>query len=438
MEHPELDPCPPLHLLEETNVTSSDQSTLPLVDVSNTSSTSSVKVITPPKRKIISVIDVSSSDCSISNYGTSSPISTLTISTKVRMPPSAMKRKRESSDSSWSDFATSSDEEDSYANLDPAKRSRILEDFTKLMKAELTKTVKNRLKTQFRERLRRREAKRKEEAARRVCSVSPIAGPSSPPIPRPPTPFPKHKSVSRVEQQIKQQMVQENEPLPVLSPVTVENTLNLNNYPNINGGAVEGQYVLFVDLGNTPAAHLPTGVYDIVNVAGLRWQEVGLVLDSNLYPLDTAAAAVATTITPVVDTTEPWNPAGQLPATAAAAAAPAVATAAPTASASSATASAASATASAASATASAAPAESAAATATLVAAAAAAAEASTATTTGAVQPVKLEPSTTKQEKSDETMAQLIEAALKEARVIHQATLEAVEAELEAQNIKTF
>jgi len=354
------------------------------------------------------------------------------------MPPSAMKRKRESSDSSWSDFATSSDEEDSYANLDPAKRSRILEDFTKLMKAELTKTVKNRLKTQFRERLRRREAKRKEEAARRVCSVSPIAGPSSPPIPRPPTPFPKHKSVSRVEQQIKQQMVQENEPLPVLSPVTVENTLNLNNYPNINGGAVEGQYVLFVDLGNTPAAHLPTGVYDIVNVAGLRWQEVGLVLDSNLYPLDTAAAAVATTITPVVDTTEPWNPAGQLPATAAAAAAPAVATAAPTASASSATASAASATASAASATASAAPAESAAATATLVAAAAAAAEASTATTTGAVQPVKLEPSTTKQEKSDETMAQLIEAALKEARVIHQATLEAVEAELEAQNIKTF
>jgi len=77
-------------------------------------------------------------------------------------------------------------------------------------------------------------------------------------------------------------------------------------------------------------------------------------------------------------------------------------------------------------------------ATATPVAAAAAAAEASTATTTGAVQPVKLEPSTTKQEKSDETMAQLIEAALKEARVIHQATLEAVEAELEAQNIKTF
>jgi hypothetical protein len=35
-------------------------------------------------------------------------------------------------------------------------------------------------------------------------------------------------------------------------------------------------------------------------------------------------------------------------------------------------------------------------------------------------------------------MTQLIEAALKEARVIHQATLEAVEAELDAKNITTF
>jgi hypothetical protein len=32
-------------------------------------------------------------------------------------------------------------------------------------------------------------------------------------------------------------------------------------------------------------------VYDIVNVAGQRWQEVDLVMDSNIYPLavDTAA-----------------------------------------------------------------------------------------------------------------------------------------------------
>ncbi len=43
------------------------------IEKSNTSSTSSVKIITSPKCKIISVIDVSSSDCS-SNYGSSKSI----------------------------------------------------------------------------------------------------------------------------------------------------------------------------------------------------------------------------------------------------------------------------------------------------------------------------------------------------------------------------
>jgi hypothetical protein len=88
-----------------------------------------VKIITSPKCKIISVIDVSSSDGS-SNYGSSLSISTLTISTKVRMPPSSMKGKRESNENASN---TSSEEEDSYANLAPAKRSRILEEFTRLM-----------------------------------------------------------------------------------------------------------------------------------------------------------------------------------------------------------------------------------------------------------------------------------------------------------------
>lgn len=51
---------------------------------------------------------------------------------------------------------------------------------------------------------------------------------------------------------------------------------------------------------------------------------------------------------------------------------------------------------------------------------------------------VKQEPGTTKHEEPGETMTHLIEVALKEARVIHQATLEAVEAELDTQNIKMF
>ncbi len=120
--------------LRNKKISSSDQSILSLGDVSNTSSTSSVKIITSPKCKIISVIDVSSSDGS-SNYGSSLSISTLTISTKVRMPPSSMKGKRESNEnaSNMSDLDTSSEEEDSYANLAPAKRSRILEEFTRLM-----------------------------------------------------------------------------------------------------------------------------------------------------------------------------------------------------------------------------------------------------------------------------------------------------------------
>ena len=120
--------------LRNKKISSSDQSILSLGDVSNTSSTSSVKIITSPKCKIISIIDVSSSDCS-SNYGSSLSISTLTISTKVRMPPSSMKGKRESNEnaSNMSDLDTSSEEEDSYANLAPAKRSRILEEFTRLM-----------------------------------------------------------------------------------------------------------------------------------------------------------------------------------------------------------------------------------------------------------------------------------------------------------------
>jgi hypothetical protein len=46
-----------------------------------------------------------------------------------------MKGKRESNEnaSNMSDLDTSSEEEDSYANLAPAKRSRILEEFTRLM-----------------------------------------------------------------------------------------------------------------------------------------------------------------------------------------------------------------------------------------------------------------------------------------------------------------
>ena len=99
--------------IRNKKISSSDQSILALGDVSNTSSTSSVKIITSPKCKIISVIDVSSSDGS-SNYGSSLSISTLTISTKVRMPPSSMKGKRESNEnaSNMSDLGTSSEEEE--------------------------------------------------------------------------------------------------------------------------------------------------------------------------------------------------------------------------------------------------------------------------------------------------------------------------------------
>jgi hypothetical protein len=261
MEHLNPDPCPPLPLVEETDVTSSDQSTLPLVDISNTSSTSVAIITTPPKGKIISVIDVSSSDCS-SNYGSSSPISTLTISTKVRMPPSSMKRKRESDENvpHPTDLDTSSDEEDDYANLPPAKRSRILKEFTSLMRAELTKTVKSRLK----ERLRRQEAKRQEEAARRACSVSPIAGPSSGSA-RPPTPFPNLQPMDPPIYPIAQASTSA---LPILNPIAVGNTLN--NHYNING-PVEGQYVLFVS--NTPTAKLSTGVRIVYSYAGKKKNE---------------------------------------------------------------------------------------------------------------------------------------------------------------------
>ena len=55
-------------------------------------------------------------------------------------------------------------------------------------------------------------------------------------------------------------------------------------------------------------------VYDIVNVAGQRWQEVYLVLDSNIYPLavDTAAApaAMTATTTPAPNTRVSSNSAG--------------------------------------------------------------------------------------------------------------------------------
>jgi hypothetical protein len=265
MEQLDLNPCPPLPVVDETDVTSSDQSTLPLVDISNSSSTS-VRVLTsPPKSKIISVIDVSSSDCS-STYDSSSPISTLTISTKVRMPPSSTKRKRESDENvvQPSDLDISSDEEDVYANLPPAKRSRILEEFTRLMRAELTKTVKRRLKEKFR----RREAKRQEEAARRACSVSPIAGPSSGSA-RPPTPFPNPQPLDPPLYPIVQASTTA---LPILNPMVVENTLDANNNNNYNvniNGTMEGQYVLFVS--NTPTAQLPVGVSNVYARRGKRF-----------------------------------------------------------------------------------------------------------------------------------------------------------------------
>jgi len=178
---------------------------LALGDVSNTSST----IITSPKCKIISVIDVSSSDGS-SNYGSSLSISTLTISTKVRMPPSSMKGKRESNEnaSNMSDLDTSSEEEDSLCEPCACQEISHSGGVYPPDGAELPKTVRSRLKTQYRERLRRREAKRKEETVRRTCSVSPIAGLPLPPFSsvRPPTPFPKRN----LDHQIQHQVAQEN------------------------------------------------------------------------------------------------------------------------------------------------------------------------------------------------------------------------------------
>jgi hypothetical protein len=135
-------------------------------------------------------------------------------------------------------------------------------------------------------------------------------------------------------------------------------------------------------------------VYDIVNVAGPAWQDVGLVLDSNIYPrvVTTAAVpAITTTTTPASDTRVANHSAGP-PATTAAAAATVIEPVGTT-----------------------------------PVAASAAVTKPT----------VKQESGSIRQGKPAETMTQLIEAALKEARVIHQTTLEVVEAELEAKNIKT-
>jgi len=230
--------------IRNKKISSSDQSILALGDVSNTSSTSSVKIITSPKCKIINVIDVSSSDCS-SNYGSSLSISTLTISTKVRMPPSSMKGKRESNEnaSNMSDLDTSSEEEDSYANLAPAKRSRILEEFTRLMVLSSQKQwgagSKHSTGNGW-EGGRQREKKKQsgEPAASRLlldCHC------------------PRFRQCARP-------LRFRNEIWTIKSSIRwLKKTIALNNHPNIND-PVEGQYVLFVDLSNTPTAQLSTGV----------------------------------------------------------------------------------------------------------------------------------------------------------------------------------